>query len=334
MSHPRRKTATLVFIDYIKPENNSYKLKVQVMKLWKLWRSKKVVSIEMVLVDATGTRIHASIDEDLIQIYEGKVSEGIFKYITKGPDYVRASVQGDDTDDTIDDEIQKFLSCRYISACEATWRILAFPTHYRTTTVVKLSFHLPNQQMAIYNEDDPIDDVLNRSAVLRSKFLAWMEANCKYPEARGLTYAEFPTRFVWVQKTREWKPHDKGVLSPRNEDVDKINECMLSQIKGEERSYLSSDSIDTFDTSKIGDMVYTQEYLNSIKISGLPNHDLKLKIGAPIMLLRNIDPKGGLCNGTRLLVTQLANHVIQAKFITGDKVGQKVLLPRMFVSPP
>ncbi|KAH0910649.1 hypothetical protein HID58_033970, partial [Brassica napus] len=47
------KPATLVFIDDIKPGNNSYKLKVQ------------------------GTRIHASIDEDLIQIYEGKVSEGV-----------------------------------------------------------------------------------------------------------------------------------------------------------------------------------------------------------------------------------------------------------------
>ncbi|CAN7070803.1 unnamed protein product [Brassica oleracea var. botrytis] len=77
MSHLRRKPATLVFIDDIKPGNNSYKLKVQVMKLWKLWRSKKIVSIEMVLEDATGTRIHASIDQDLIQIYEGKLSEGV-----------------------------------------------------------------------------------------------------------------------------------------------------------------------------------------------------------------------------------------------------------------
>ncbi|KAH0927042.1 LOW QUALITY PROTEIN: hypothetical protein HID58_019298, partial [Brassica napus] len=59
MSHPRRKTATLVFIDDIKPGNNSYKLKV--MKLWKLWRSKKVVSIEMVLVDATEKCLRVSL---------------------------------------------------------------------------------------------------------------------------------------------------------------------------------------------------------------------------------------------------------------------------------
>lgn len=81
-------------------------------------------------------------------------------------------------------------------------------------------------------------------------------------------------------------------------------------------------------------MVYTQEYLNSIKVSGLPNHVLKLKIGTPIMLLRNIDPIGGLCNGTRLLVTQIAKHVIQTRLITGNNVGEKVFIPRMFVSPP
>lgn len=103
---------------------------------------------------------------------------------------------------------------------------------------------------------------------------------------------------------------------------------------GHEETYLSSDSIDTSDTSKIDDMVYTQEYLNSIKVSGLPNHVLKLKSGTPIMLLRNIDPDAGLCNGTRLLVMQTAKHVIQARLITGKKAGEIVFIPRMFVSPP
>ncbi|EOA22101.1 hypothetical protein CARUB_v10002651mg [Capsella rubella] len=126
----------------------------------------------------------------------------------------------------------------------------------------------------------------------------------------------------------------RAILSPRNEDVDKINQYMLSQLPGEEWCYLSSDSIETSDTSVFDDMVYSQEFLNSINVSGLPKHELTLKKGAPIMLLRNIDPKGGLCNGTSLIVTQIANHVIEARIVTGDSVNEKVLIPRMFVSPP
>ncbi|KAL6286502.1 hypothetical protein ACE6H2_010892 [Prunus campanulata] len=42
--------------------------------------------------------------------------------------------------------------------------------------------------------------------------------------------------------------------------------------------------------------LYQPEFLNSICIGGLPPHKLTLKRGAPIMLLRNIDPKLGLCN--------------------------------------
>ena len=41
--------------------------------------------------------------------------------------------------------------------------------------------------------------------------------------------------------------------------------------------------------------------MNSIAPGDLPPHILKLKKGAPLMLLRNINPKSGLCNGTRLL---------------------------------
>jgi len=42
--------------------------------------------------------------------------------------------------------------------------------------------------------------------------------------------------------------------------------------------------------------VHTPKILNTINSSAIPNHKLRLKIGVPIMLLRNIDLNLGLCN--------------------------------------
>jgi len=41
------------------------------------------------------------------------------------------------------DEIQHYLDYRYISPCEAYWRIFAFPIHGRNLAVERLFFHLP-----------------------------------------------------------------------------------------------------------------------------------------------------------------------------------------------
>lgn len=51
------------------------------------------------------------------------------------------------------------------------------------------------------------------------------------------------------------------------------------------------------------------------------------------MLLRNIDPIGGLMNGTRLKITQLAEFVVEATILTGTRVGHKVLIPRLSITP-
>ena len=51
------------------------------------------------------------------------------------------------------------------------------------------------------------------------------------------------------------------------------------------------------------------------------------------MLLRNLNQTAGLCNGTRLIVTQLADWVIEAKIITGTNIGSKVFIPRIILSP-
>lgn len=71
----------------------------------------------------------------------------------------------------------------------------------------------------------------------------------------------------------------------------------------------------------MNESIYAHELLNTFKISGLPNHCLKLKKGVPVMLLRNIDQHNGLCNGTRLRVTSLEDHVIEAKIISGTHIA-------------
>jgi len=103
---------------------------------------------------------------------------------------------------------------------------------------------------------------------------------------------------------------------------------------GEQMEYLSSDSVDK---SEIIESCHfrslTTEFLNSLTTSGLPNHCLKLKIGTPIILLRNLDQTQGLCNGTRLITTRLAKHVIAADIIYGTNIGDHVYIPRMSMSP-
>ncbi|KAK9714969.1 hypothetical protein RND81_06G134200 [Saponaria officinalis] len=119
----------------------------------------------------------------------------LFKYINKGNDRVTAAVSVGDSDDV--DEIKMYYDCRYISACEAAWRIFGFDIHYRTPSVQSLNFHLPGEQSVVYNETDSLDVVLDKRSVDESMFASWMECNKKYVAAKDLTYAKFPKKFVW-----------------------------------------------------------------------------------------------------------------------------------------
>lgn len=73
--------------------------------------------------------------------------------------------------------------------------------------------------------------------------------------------------------------------------------------------------------------IYTFDVLNSLKCLSDPNHELKLKVGAPIMMLRNLKRFMSLCNGSRLVVTQLGKHVIEAKIIIGEIWGESFYSP-------
>ncbi|XP_042044754.1 ATP-dependent DNA helicase pfh1-like [Salvia splendens] len=109
--------------------------------------------------------------------------------------------------------------------------------------------------------------------------------------------------------------HGRAILAPTLEVVDEVNQFMISLDQSQGRVYFSSDSISNSDSTSNGlAEIHFVEFLNNLKCSGTPKHELLLKVGTPVMLLRNIDLSNGLCNGTRLIITRLGDYVLEGQF--------------------
>ncbi|XP_074297083.1 uncharacterized protein LOC141627761 [Silene latifolia] len=133
-----------------------------------------------------------------------------------------------------------------------------------------------------------------------------------------------------------WNPEylqERAILAPTHEIVESVNEYVLSLINKDERIYLSSDEVCSDDRGTGDGGIHSTEFLKSIKCVGLPNHQLKLKVGAMVMLLRNIDQSRGLCNGTRLIVTELRARMIRCTVLTSSHKGDRVHIARLTLTP-
>jgi ATP-dependent DNA helicase PIF1 len=126
---------------------------------------------------------------------------------------------------------------------------------------------------------------------------------------------------------------DRAILAPTNDVVIDINSKMIQQLASEEMPYYSLDCIDDSSTNySTMEALYPTEFLNSLSITDLPDHVLHLKVGVPVMLLRNLDPSRGLCNGTRLIVTKLTTRVIEGEIITEKAKGTKTYIPHIITT--
>ncbi|GFX77249.1 ATP-dependent DNA helicase [Trichonephila clavipes] len=128
-------------------------------------------------------------------------------------------------------------------------------------------------------------------------------------------------------KNHQWHS-TRAILSAKNIDVNTINFIIQHGIPSETTTYKSIDTVENQDEV----VNYPTEFLNSLDLPGIPPHVLILKIGVPIILLRNINPPR-LCNGTRLSVKKMMNNVIEATILTGKFKGEDVLLPRIPMIP-
>jgi len=74
-------------------------------------------------------------------------------------------------------------------------------------------------------------------------------------------------------------------------------------------------------------MNFPVEFLNILRPSGLPPHLLILKLGILVILLRDLSPRDGLCNGTRMRITALHDHVVGGEILFGASAGPRHFIP-------
>lgn len=123
----------------------------------------------------------------------------------------------------------------------------------------------------------------------------------------------------------------RAILCPTNDECVRLNNELVERLPGDAATYFSVDSVLCDDPSEADS--FPLEFLNSLTPSGMPPHRLTLKPGAIIMLLRNLNAKLGLCNGTRCVVRQLMNNVIDVEVLTGSAAGDRVYIPRIDLAP-
>ncbi|KAM0925378.1 hypothetical protein ACQ4PT_004241 [Festuca glaucescens] len=102
----------------------------------------------------------------------------------------------------------------------------------------------------------------------------------------------------------------RAIVCPTNIVVDALNDRITARVHSEGREYFSADRVAPgSEQIRNVDVLYTEVILNAITQPNYPDHRLVLKVGMPVILLRNLNQAMGLCNGTRLLITRLGDCI-------------------------
>jgi hypothetical protein len=71
------------------------------------------------------------------------------------------------------------------------------------------------------------------------------------------------------------------------------------------------------------------EIQNSLTISGLPPHKLVLKVNCIVLLIRKLNTKEALVNGTRMRIKCMHRSAIDCAVLTRTARDKRILIPRI-----
>ncbi|KAL9232898.1 hypothetical protein vseg_007960 [Gypsophila vaccaria] len=119
----------------------------------------------------------------------------MYKYVYKGHDRISFSVCGPDQGGAVD-EIDQYQSGRWVSPCEAAWRIYGFDLFEMYPSVMPLPIHLPNMQSLQMRPHEQLDAVAADEKRTRTALTEFFRVNSENPEIR-LLYGDFTDSFRW-----------------------------------------------------------------------------------------------------------------------------------------
>jgi hypothetical protein len=152
----------------------------------------------------------------------------LFKYVNKGYDCAQVGFQNSNTPASDSqtppighsrnvpdqgngiDEIEEYIRSRYLSSCEAFWRLLGFSIHGKFSAVECLCVHLPGMNLVTVHDESELSGVIENDDSNLSQLTEWFVANQNVSLGHDLTYNAFPQKFTWDPCQKKWKQRQQG----------------------------------------------------------------------------------------------------------------------------
>ncbi|KAK9690194.1 hypothetical protein RND81_09G110600 [Saponaria officinalis] len=126
----------------------------------------------------------------------------LYKYVYKGHDRVSFNVVQNKGLTPID-EIEQYQSGRWVSPCEAAWRIFEFDLFEMHPPVMPLPIYLPNMQIIQIRPHERLDTIVSTESRTRTPLTEFFRMN-KDNGGGNILYGDFTEKYRWDTSQKTW----------------------------------------------------------------------------------------------------------------------------------